>query len=507
MTRIKFFPIALMVCLFITFASPLVLAHGFSGTSTPNINATSHRLSPVNYDFRILNETVQVFPQIDASALINYSITFENYGTEFDYIDIGLPNTYYQLSSFRAYWSLEGAPYVELTSIAPSSVVDIGIEIYIPPAVQPGNGEEGTILVWGNQGHMVYLDTDPATPGYVGYEFIPTWYGSSYNRGTDYLACHLHFPPGFNNGTIAKYYYNAPTTHYWTNTNLVYVWEYTNLANYQGILHGIGFPYDESYITTYYTTNGGTTTSIDLWAFLEEYGELLIYAVIFIIFFGACCIGAIKSTRLAGAGRRLVKRGYLPPAVKVEALGIRRGLTVIEAAVLNETPLDRVFTMVVFGLLKKELITVQRTGKAKPTFHPNPDAIAKAASAKGRLHYYERLFLKAITPQGNLHKTRVRTMLNTLIKTTARKLEGYSRTDTKAFYTRMIDQAWKQIDLATTPTAQASALTDYAEWLLLTPDYERRIKTYPTYYVPGWYWWWILASHPRPHTITHPPGT
>jgi hypothetical protein len=506
-TRIKLFPLAVMVCLAILFVGPLALSQTFLSTNAAPVTPLPHRSSPMNYDFRVLNETVHVYPQMDASVIINYSITFENYGTEFDYIDIGLPNPYYVLSSFRAYWSLENASYVQL-SVEVSEVVAIGIQIPVPVALRPGNGEEGTLLVWGTQQRMVYLDTDPATPGYVGYAFTPTWYDAAYNRGTDYLACHLHFPDGFNNGTLAKYHYTAPTRYYWTNTSLVYAWEYTSLANYQGILHGISFPYDESYITTYFTT-GTTGTTFNLFAFLEEYGELLIIAVIAIVFFGACCLGIVQSARGGGAARRLVKRGYLPPAVKVEALGVRRGLTVVEAAVLNETPLDRVFTMIVFGLLKKGLLTIQREGKAKPTFHPNSEAIATAASQQGRLHYYERLFLKAITPQGSLSKPPVRTLLNTLIKTTARKLEGYSRTDTKVFYTRMIDQAWHEIDLAATPDAQASALNDYAEWLLLTPDYDHRIKAYPTYYVPTWYWWWIWAAHPRPHVIPgpHPPIT
>ncbi|MFX1319647.1 MAG: hypothetical protein ACFE9O_10980 [Promethearchaeota archaeon] len=497
MTRIKLMPLTLLAFLLIMFASPFILTQLPTTAGMSNSTALSHRSSPMNYDFRILNETVQVLPQIDASAIINYSITFENYGTDFDYIDIGLPNSYYVLSSFRAYWSLNNAPYVEL-SVATSEAVDIGIEIFIPPALRPGNGENGTIIAWGNQQRMVYLDTDPATPGYVGYEFVPTWFGSSYNRGTDYLGCHLHFPNGFNNGTLAKYHYTAPTTHYWTNTNLVYLWEYTNLANYQGLPHGISFPYDESYITTYFTTGGG----IDWGNIFEEYFDIIIFGVIAIIIFGACCLSITRSVRAGGTAGGLVKRGYLPPAVKVEALGVRRGLTVVEAAVLNEVPLNRVFTMIVFGLLKKELITIQREGKAKPTFHTNQATIANAASSQGRFHYYERLFIKAITPQGNLDKPAVRTMLNTLIKTTARKLEGYSRTDTKAFYTRMIDQAWRQIGQATTPDAQVTAINDYAEWLLLTPDYDHRIKPYHHYYVPGWYWWWIWASHPRPHTLT-----
>jgi len=503
-TRIKLFPLALTLCLFFALASPLFIMPALQTQANTDTGITSHRSTPLDYDFRVLNETVHVFPQIDASVIINYSITFRNYGSQFDWVDIGLPNSYYVLSSFRAFWALSNNSFTECTTIEPSEVIDIGIQIAIPGGLQPGYDEEGTLLVWGRQQQMVYLDTDPETPGYVGYQFVPTWYDAPYNRGTDYLACHLHFPDGFNNGTLAKYHYTAPTSFYWTNTSLVYAWEYTNLDNYQGILHGISFPYDEAYITTYYTT-GGITNFTD---FLLENIELVIVGLVVVLFLACCAIGIIQARRHAATGAPLLgKRGYLPPAVKVEALGVRRGLTVVEAAVLNEVPLRRVFTMITFGLLKKGLITVQRAANpGKPTFHKNENAIAKAARDRGRLHYYERLYLKAITPAGNLHKTQIKTMLNTLIKTTARKLEGYSRTDTKVFYTRMIDQAWKHIDVAQTPKTQSKALDEYAEWLLLTPDYERRIKHYPTYHVPTWYWWWIWASHPRPRTL-HPPPT
>ncbi|MFX0168922.1 MAG: hypothetical protein ACFE89_06115 [Candidatus Hodarchaeota archaeon] len=493
MTRIKLLPLLVLVSLLLALTAPAFVS------STPLVPALSGsepeaQLSPLYYDFRILNETVHVRPQMDASVFINYSITFRNYGDEFEFIDVGFPNPYYDLDSIEAYWSLEGGSYVELTSIAPSSAIPIGVEIYMPYSLRPDYGEMGTLLVWGNQPRMVYLDTDPSTPGYVGYEFVPTWYSDEYCRGTDYLGVHLHFPNGFNNGTLAKWHHTEYDRYYWTSTNLVYVWEYASI-NYQGLLHGISFPYDEAYITTYFTAG------FEEWWW--AYSGLIILAVVALVIFG-CCGAIIYASRSRGAlsAVRLRKQGYLPPAVKVEALGVRRGLTVVEAAVLNEVPLNRVFTMVVFGLLKKELLRIERPDpKRAPTFHKHDEAIAKAASAQGRLHYYERLFLKAITPHHTLGKPQIKTMLNTLIKTTTRKLEGYSRTDTKVFYTRMIDTAWRHVDQAQTPDAQASALDEYAEWLILTPDYDRRLKTYPTYYSPPWFWWWLWASHPRPHTL------
>ncbi|MFX1491335.1 MAG: hypothetical protein ACFFBU_03690, partial [Promethearchaeota archaeon] len=370
MTRIKLLPLGLALCLLFAFTVPLFLMSVSQSTEASKHTPTLNRTSPLNYDFEVLNETVHVYPQMDASVFINYSITFRNYGTEFDYIDIGFPNEHYNLASVTAYWSLEGAPYVELTNIAPSSVIPIGVEIEVPGALQPGYGEEGTLIVWGNQPVMVYLDT--AHAGYVGYEFIPTYFDPGYCRSTEWLGMYLHFPNTFFNGSLAFYHHDAPTDYYYGVESLVYVWTYGSHTP-QPFLQGISFPYDESYITTYYTTNGGG--GINIGEILEEYGELIIIAVVLIFFFGACCWGVVRTSR--GTGLRLGKQGYLPPAVKVEALGIRRGLTVVEAAVLNEVPLNRVFTMITFGLLKKGLITIQRpSNPGKPTFHKNDAAIA-----------------------------------------------------------------------------------------------------------------------------------
>ncbi|MDO8056170.1 MAG: hypothetical protein Q6361_04855, partial [Candidatus Hermodarchaeota archaeon] len=251
MTRIKLFPLLVLFSLLLALAAPIVVSQPSLAPAISDETPES-QLSPLNYDFQILNETVHVYPQMDASVFINYSISFRNYGTEFEYIDVGFPNPYYDLDSVEAYWSYEGGPYIELTSIAPSSVIPIGVEVYVPLSQRPNYGEMGTLLVWGNQPRMVYLDTDPSTPGYVGYEFVPTWYDDDYCRSTDYLGVHLHFPDGFNNGTLAKWHHTEYTRFYWTSTSLVYVWEYTTINN-QGLLHGISFPYDEAYITTYYT--------------------------------------------------------------------------------------------------------------------------------------------------------------------------------------------------------------------------------------------------------------
>jgi hypothetical protein len=488
-TRIILLPTLLLIIL----TNPLLIAAIPNSAITHTRSNTVNRTSPLDYDFKLVNETVHVHPNADASVLINYTIEFENYGSDFDYIDIGFPNNYYDLSSVKAYWALEGHSFEELTSINPSSVIEIGVEIYVPLSKRPGYGERGTLIVWGTNPHMIYQDT--AHSGYVGYEFIPTWYDPDYCRYTDWLSVHLHFPNTFYNGTLAYYHYTEPDRYYYDSNTLVYVWEYS--SHTPTILqHGISFPYDETYITTYYTAG--------FEEFWGTWGDIIIIIIIF-IFFLTCCIFIGMKTKTSAKAIRLRRTKYLPPAVKVEALGIRRGLTVVEAAILSEVPLQRVFTMIVFGLLKKDLISISRakTGN-KPTFQMKEENIAKAASTR-TFHYYERLFLKAISSSGNLYKDKIQAMLKTLIKTTARKLEGYSRADTIVYYQRMMTKAWEEINLATTPEAQASALNEYAEWLLLDPAYEERLQQHTTYYAPTWYYWWVWSSHP--HTYPGPRPT
>ena len=47
---------------------------------------------------------------------------------------------------------------------------------------------------------------------------------------------------------------------------------------------------------------------------------------------------------------------YLPPIAQVEGGGIKRGLTAPEAAALLDMPLNKILTLVFFGLLKKGVV-------------------------------------------------------------------------------------------------------------------------------------------------------
>jgi hypothetical protein len=284
-------------------------------------------------------------------------------------------------------------------------------------------------------------------------------------------------------------------------------------------LEGVSFP--DSYVDV--VDEPGTTTTTTTWTWptdtyptfdpWSQFLSVFMGGSILVIMMIAVCasVGVVVARSAPGTAGGLMRQRYLPPAVQVEALGLCRGLSVVEAAVLHEVPLERVFAMIIFGLLRKGMITLRRAASGKPTFEPNPEAIATTAST-GTLHYYERLFLRAILPGGSLDKAVIRTTLNTLIQTTARKLEGFSRTDTKTYYRQMIDRAWTQMATAATPTDQMRALDEFAEWLLIDPDLKQRLTPYTVWYTPLWYHHFhTTAIGPlsplgiTPPTTTHPP--
>ena len=61
----------------------------------------------------------------------------------------------------------------------------------------------------------------------------------------------------------------------------------------------------------------------------------------------------VPALSIIGGQRR--KLQYLPPKIAIEGHGIKRGLTAVEAAILMQEPLDKVMTMILFGVIKKKL--------------------------------------------------------------------------------------------------------------------------------------------------------
>ena len=148
------------------------------------------------------------------------------------------------------------------------------------------------------------------------------------------------------------------------------------------------------------------------------------------MFLGIPIINAVGSQRR--------KLQYLPPRIAIEGHGIKRGLTAVEAAILMEQPLDKVMTMILFGVIKKN---------AAEVLSRDPLQVKVASPLPEGLHEYEVNFLKAF--QEDDPKTRrnlIQDMMVKLVKAVSEKMKGFSRRETVDYYKNIMEKAWEQVE-------------------------------------------------------------
>jgi len=172
----------------------------------------------------------------------------------------------------------------------------------------------------------------------------------------------------------------------------------------------------------------------------------------------------------------------LPPKIRIEGHGIKRGLTAIEAAILLERPADKIFTMILFSLLQKDAAKVLSQDPLKLEFS---DPISE------KLRKYEKQFIEAFKLEsGRVRKTALQDLMISLIKSVGKKMEGFSHKESVRYYKDIIKRAWKQVEDADTPEVRSEKFNDHMGWTMLDGDFED--KTQDVFqrgpvYVPIWW--------------------
>jgi hypothetical protein len=210
---------------------------------------------------------------------------------------------------------------------------------------------------------------------------------------------------------------------------------------------------------------------------------------------GLCCFGGffgliVLIIAVAALSQRRRKLDYLPPKIAIEGHGIKRGLTAVEAAILLETPLDRVFTMILFGVIKK--------GAARVTKEKPLEIEATEPLPEG-LRTYEKEFLTAMAHEKkSTEKRALQKLAVNLVKSIQKKMKGFSLKETKAYYQSIVKQAWEQVETAETPEVKSEKFAETIEWSMLDKDFDdrtrRTFRTGPVIMPP----WWAMY---RPSSI------
>ena len=446
--------------------------------ATPS-NAQTYRFSLPTYE-------VEAYIEEDGSLTLRYYMVFLNdpSASPIDFVDLGLPYANYNLGAIEA--TIDGQPMPEINDSAYVHGAELALKNL---AIQPG--AQGTVIATVPGITDILFPYDQADrENYINFQFTPNFFDSSNDRSqnTEYRMT-IILPPAV--GADQGVYYNPRN---WpgedisesalTQDNRVYYSWFTNNANvHTEYEFGAAFPasaipagviadpedYEE------YAPTG------DVSGFGGFFVNLLrsLPCIIGVLFFLGVGIFSRKVSQKQTSARKLQ---YFPPKLAVDGKGIRRGLTAVEAGILLEEPLDKILTMVLFGLLKKEAITV---------LEKEPLSIKANEPLPEGLYEYETNFIKAFSETGKDKQRRsLQAMLIQLVDVVQDKMKGFSPTETKDYYTDITRRAWLAVEGAQTPEIKSAQFDHTLEWTMLDDQFNNR--TQQTFvntpvFIPRWW--------------------
>jgi hypothetical protein len=445
-----------------------------------------HPVAAQDYRFQVPNEAAVVTINTDGTISIDYTISFKNDSGAhaIDIVDIGMPNSDYVLNSITA-----DVDSKAITKITASDVIDPGISLYLQNDEIPAGGSGTVHAHIATVKNVIYPATETESEPYGSLEFSPNWFDSQYVYGNTNLQVTFLFPTGLQT-TETRYYTpqggwpgpDQPESKIQDNGSIFYTWVSDQANAYTQYTFGASFPARvlaaNSIVTTPYQPPSSSSTSSTI---SSTFNLSSLCPWIFCIGFIGFFVLIIYSATI-GAKRR--KLEYLPPKISMEGHGIKRGLTSVEAGILMEQPMDKIMTMILFGLLKKN---------AAEVVTKDPLTVKPANPLPADLYGYETDFLTAFQSTSDTDKrTLLQTMMVNLIKSVGEKMKGFSKKETVAFYQDIMRRAWEQVEQAATPEVKGQVYEDVMDWTMLDNNYDRRttqVFSGPVF-IPVPIWWW-----------------
>jgi hypothetical protein len=451
--------------------------------SAPSANAQS-------YSFSLDQLEVNVWINDDGSVKLEYWLVFtcDPSAHPIDIVDLGLPNSDFRISDISA--KVDGETPVDHVGSDFEGEGSDGVAIHLGKGtIAPG--QTGKVAVEVERvGSMLYEDSKD--PEYASVEFAPAYYLKPAVHDTTDMTVRFFLPEGVQ--PDEPRWHQSPSG--WPKEpetdlhdgRVMYVWYNSAADPSRQHFFGASFPrkyVDESAI------QAGPSPLAGIFAGITGVASTCCCNPVF--YFIAFFVGVVG---ISVWGQRRRKMKYLPPSMKVEGVGIKRGLTAVESAILLETPLNRVLTMILFGLLKKGAITVLDDKPLKVQVNePHPE----------KLRSYETDFLEAVKKDGSLSETRLRKMMVAMVKEVGNKIKGFSRKETVTYYKDIVRRAWQQVEAADTPEVRSQRFDEGLEWTMLDDDFDDRVGrtfTGPVYMPPWWIYYRPWASRVRPATVS-----
>lgn len=442
----------------------------FVGTTALLVVAILAGTATAQRDFHLNQEWIKMWIRQDGSIdlFYNISITLET-GQDIHFVTVGQPKGDFTIGNASDQYNHT------LATFDASSGSDYKVQVTLYTPLTAGNTVWFTLTT--NVAHMIYEDNQTN----VGMEFIPSWYDAPISNLRVLIVLPLNVTTD-QVGTLAGVPWNGTQKE---DSLWAIYFEKQNLSPNQQYPVGVSFP--KGY-TAYETQPTG------LIAFFQQYGSLLFV-------FGVLILAVVVVAVVVR------KRAYLMPAISIESLGARRGLTAVEASYLLDMKPTKIVTEILYSLLQKRVVWVESTTpsvklKMIPPFQN------KEGTAETPLRYYETSFLDAVRDDGTLDEEKLAHAVMLLRDTTEEKLRGYNRRDTIDYYRKVVTKAWEQVEQAGTPDLASKAYDEQLLWLFLDPNYQARTETTfrdkafePS---PLWLWYWFGYQHYDPHPTYKP---
>ncbi|NLC29894.1 MAG: hypothetical protein GX773_05490, partial [Chloroflexi bacterium] len=453
------------------------------------------------YRFTLPTYEGETYLEEDGSLTLYYYMVFQNdpSASPLDFIDLALPPADYNLGNIEA--TIDGQPIPEVNKSAYVNGAELALKgLAIPP------GAQGVVTAWvhGIEGVLFPYDQSDRE-NYVNFQFTPNYFGSEFDRSRDtQYRMTIILPPAV--GTEDGVYYipdNWPGEDIdeaaLTKDGRVYYSWYSDNANvHTEYEFGTAFP--ASAVPSGVITDPGD--------FQEPGGSGSGIGSFFTTLLRSlpCLLGVLLFVGIGIVARRTDKKQkstrklqYFPPKLAVDGKGIRRGFTAVEAGILLEEPLDKILTMTLFGLLKKEAITV---------IEKDPLNIKSNEPLPEGLHEYEINFIKAFSEKGKDKQRRaLQATLIQLVDVVQDKMKGFSPVETKAYYNDIIRRAWLAVERAETPEIKSAQFDHTLEWTMLDDQFNNRTQqTFVTTPVIMPMWWPLYNPGFAASPATSSPG-
>jgi hypothetical protein len=409
----------------------------------------------------------QMFINQDGTIDLTYNVTLTlSSGDNINFVRLGQPKGDFKVGQAVDQYGHQ----LQATEDNDANNYRVRVNLYQP--LTAGNTIWFTVTT--NVAGMIYNDT--LNPGNYGMQFIPQWMPVP----IDDVRVQIVLPPNVDISevkTLPDKFWNSTST---VEGRTAVFWQIPVLQPNEQYLLGVSFP--ASALPNYNPTKASGGIGLETIA-------LIVLPIIALIVIVVVIQVAKKST-------------YSSPKVSIETLGIRRGLTAVEASYLLDLKPTQIATEILYSLLQKRAVWVKSANPAV-RLRIMPAYKNKTGTDENPVRYYEIDFLQAVKDDGTLDEEKLAHTVMFLRDTVEQKLRGHSRRDTVDYYRKIVTKAWSQVEQAGTAELSSKAYDEQLLWLLLDPNTRSRTETVfhdrPFQPSPLWFWYWYGYTRYNPH--------